>query len=268
MRARLSASFWSRQKAEAARPDNGPEQPSQVPLYRLLDLARSVATEARGIGLSFRAKIEELDWMDRWIAPTAYKVRWMGLVALDVADYAASRIKSTHQDPSEHLARALNRMIVDSGHLLIEAKKDLAVCIADRKRLRNAAETETARARLWKSNATKAAEESNHERACDALARAEAHERIAKQARLEGDRLDPQIETLLRELRFFEETLQKTRLTLDGLRATELSQRTISYAAQQVHRLQELANTLAAMTASDRSSRDTWSAQPEEELKH
>jgi len=89
--------------------------------------------------------------------------------------------------------------------------------------------------------------------------------RIAKHARLEANRLDPRIAALLGEVRSFDETLQKTRLTLDSLRATERSQRTISYAAQQVHRLEQLASTLATMTASERAGPDALSPDAEEE---
>lgn len=250
---------------EAARPDSGSEQTSRALRDRLLDLARSVATEAREFGLSFRSELDPLDWMDRWVKPTVDRVRWIGIVASDVADYAASQLGGAPRDPSERLSRALNRMIVDSAQLLIEAKKDLAICMADRKRLRKNAETETARARAWASSATKATEEGDQERARDALERAEAHERIAKHARLEANRLDPRIAALLGEVRSFDETLQKTRLTLDSLRATERSQRTISYAAQQVHRLEQLASTLATMTASERAGPDALSPDAEEE---
>lgn len=250
MRARSRASFRNRQEAQATPSDPASDQTWQRWRDRLLGLTQSVAAVAGEIRLNLRASVEQLDWADRWIAPTAQKARSIGLIASDVADYAASRIRSTPREPSEHLARALNRIVTDSAHSLIEVRKDLAVCMADRRRLLRAAELATTEASVWTRAATGAAEEGNHERSRDAMEQAEAHERIARHAHLEADKLEPRLNMLRHDLRSFEEMLEKTQLTLDGLRASEVSQRALARAVQQMRRLQEVASQLATLAAS------------------
>jgi phage shock protein A len=82
---------------------------------------------------------------------------------------------SRAEDPE----KMLNQMLIDMQQQLVEAKKQVAVAIADEKRLAKQLETERAQAIEWENRAMRALKLSNDELAKQALARKTEHEKSA-----------------------------------------------------------------------------------------
>jgi phage shock protein A len=108
------------------------------------------------------------------VSPWLDDVRALRVVAADVAQYAADRLRDLRQgkrsvpDPMETL---LNQLILELGYSMIDAKQKAVIAIADEKRLAKHIEQERANADEWTRRALDAA------RAGDDLLVAEAHKR-------------------------------------------------------------------------------------------
>ena len=96
----------------------------------------------------------------------------------------ATLIKSNLNDlisQSEDPEKMLNQVILDMGRQLIEAKKQVAVAIADEKRLQKQLQTEKATAADWEKKAMMAVRAGNDELAKSALTRKKEHDALAVQ---------------------------------------------------------------------------------------
>lgn len=96
----------------------------------------------------------------------------------------ATLIKSNLNDlisRSEDPEKMLEQIVLDMNQQLLEAKKQVAVSIADEKRLRAQADQEKARVSEWEKKAMLAVRAGNDELAREALARKKEHGAIAEQ---------------------------------------------------------------------------------------
>jgi phage shock protein A len=94
----------------------------------------------------------------------------------------ATLIKSNLNDlisKSEDPEKMLNQVVVDMANQLIEAKKQVAVAIADEKRLAKQAEQEATHAAEWERKAMLAIKAGDDNLAKEALARKKEHDQLA-----------------------------------------------------------------------------------------
>jgi phage shock protein A len=94
----------------------------------------------------------------------------------------ATLIKSNLNDlisRSEDPEKMLNQVVIDMANQLIEAKKQVAVSIADEKRLAKQAEGEAANAAEWERRAMLAVRAGDDALATEALARKKEHDQLA-----------------------------------------------------------------------------------------
>jgi len=118
----------------------------------------------------------------------------------------ATLIKSNLNDlisKSEDPEKMLNQILVDMNQQLIEAKKQVAVAIADEKRLHKQLETEVAVAAEWERKAMMAVRAGDENLAKEALLRKKEHDGTAAAFREQWDkqkRATEQLKTALRAL--------------------------------------------------------------------
>jgi len=90
---------------------------------------------------------------------------------------------SRAEDPK----KILTQLIIDMQEQLVEAKKQVAVAIADEKRLKKQLSAEQASAAKWEQKAILAVRAGNDELARQALARKAEHERLAEEYQTQWD---------------------------------------------------------------------------------
>ena len=118
----------------------------------------------------------------------------------------AQLIKSNINDlinKSEDPEKMLNQVIVDMNQQLIEAKKQVAVAIADEKRLNKHFANEVAKSKEWENKAMLAVRAGDDELAKEALLRRKEHDAIAAQYQEQWARqkaLTDQLKTALKAL--------------------------------------------------------------------
>jgi len=96
----------------------------------------------------------------------------------------ATLIKSNINDlisRSEDPEKMLNQIVLDMNNQLIEAKRQVAISIADEKRLAKQAEQEAASATEWMRRAELAVRANDDHLAKEALARKKEHDQLAEQ---------------------------------------------------------------------------------------
>ncbi len=118
----------------------------------------------------------------------------------------AQLIKSNLNDlisKSEDPAKMLNQVILDMNKQLVEAKKQVAVAIADEKRLRKQLENEGAVSEEWEKKAMMAIRAGDDELAKEALQRKKEHSSLAAQYKDQWEKqktATDQLKTALRAL--------------------------------------------------------------------
>ena len=118
----------------------------------------------------------------------------------------ADLIKSNINDlinKSEDPEKMLNQVIVDMNQQLVEAKKQVAVAIADEKRLNKQFGNEVAKSKEWENKAMLAVRSGDDELAKEALLRRKEHDAIAAQYQEQWARqktLTDQLKTALKAL--------------------------------------------------------------------
>lgn len=118
----------------------------------------------------------------------------------------ATLIKSNLNDlisKSEDPEKMLNQVIVDMNQQLIEAKKQVAVAIADEKRLQKQLDAEAKKSQEWERKAMLAVRSGDDELAKEALLRKREHDAIVVQYQEQWERqktLTEQLKTALKAL--------------------------------------------------------------------
>jgi len=158
-------------------------------------------------------------------------------------------IKSNLNDlisKAEDPEKMLNQVLIDMQSQLVEAKKQVAVAIADEKRLQKQFESEAERAKDWEKKAMLAVRSSDDSLAKEALARRQEHDNISSQYLTQWQAQKNAVEKLKDALRMLsmkiEEAKRKKNILIARKKRAE-AQRTIQ-------------NTMAGL--SDTSAFDTF----------
>jgi len=134
---------------------------------------------------------------------------------------------SKAEDPE----KMLNQVLVDMKTQLVEAKKQVAVAIADEKRLKKQYETEAAKALEWEKKAMLAIKAGDDNLARAALARKAEHEEVAETLRQQWEAQKASVEQLKGALRGLdakiEEAKRKRNILVSRQKRAE-AQRTIN----------------------------------------
>ena len=116
----------------------------------------------------------------------------------------AALIKSNINDlisSAEDPEKMLNQIVIDMANQLIEAKKQVAVAIADEKRLAKQAEGEAAKAAEWERRAMMAVRAGDDNLAKEALARKKEHDELARVFKDQWSKQKQQVDQLKLALR-------------------------------------------------------------------
>jgi phage shock protein A len=126
----------------------------------------------------------------------------------------ATLIKSNLNDlisRSEDPEKMLNQVVIDMANQLIEAKKQVAVSIADEKRLAKQAEQEAANAAEWERRAMLAIKAGDDALAKEALARKKEHETLATTLKDQWQKQKNAVEQLKTALRMLNNKIEEAK---------------------------------------------------------
>ena len=126
----------------------------------------------------------------------------------------ATLIKSNLNDlisKSEDPEKMLNQVVIDMANQLIEAKKQVAVSIADEKRLAKQAEQEAANAAEWERRAMLAIKAGDDNLAKEALARKKEHEQLATTFKDQWTKQKQAVEQLKTALRLLNNKIEEAK---------------------------------------------------------
>jgi len=136
----------------------------------------------------------------------------------------ATLLKSNVNDlisRAEDPEKILNQLIVDMREQLVEAKKQVAVSIADEKRLKKQLERETEEAQKWEKMAMQAVRAGRDDLAVSALERKEQHEAIATEYRKQHEAQKAAAEQLKVSLRQLHTKIEEAKRKKDLLIARQ-----------------------------------------------
>ena len=126
----------------------------------------------------------------------------------------ATLIKSNLNDlisRSEDPEKMLNQVVIDMANQLIEAKKQVAVSIADEKRLAKQAEQEAANAAEWERRAMLAIKAGDDNLAKEALARKKEHDTLATSYKDQWQKQKTAVEQLKTALRLLKNKIEEAK---------------------------------------------------------
>jgi phage shock protein A len=126
----------------------------------------------------------------------------------------ATLIKSNLNDlisRSEDPEKMLNQVVIDMANQLIEAKKQVAVSIADEKRLAKQAEQEAANAAEWERRAMLAIKSGDDNLAKEALARKKEHDQLATAYKDQWQKQKQAVEQLKTALRLLNNKIEEAK---------------------------------------------------------
>ncbi|MCC6552850.1 MAG: PspA/IM30 family protein [Polyangiaceae bacterium] len=126
----------------------------------------------------------------------------------------ATLIKSNLNDlisRSEDPEKMLNQVVIDMANQLIEAKKQVAVSIADEKRLAKQAEQEAANAAEWERRAMLAIKAGDDNLAKEALARKKEHDSLAAAYKDQWQKQKQAVEQLKTALRLLNNKIEEAK---------------------------------------------------------
>jgi phage shock protein A len=126
----------------------------------------------------------------------------------------AQLIKSNLNDlisRSEDPEKMLNQIVLDMNNQLVEAKKQVAVSIADEKRLAKQSETERANAQEWERRAMLALRAGNEELAKEALARKREYDELAATITDQWTKQKAAVEQLKKALRLLSDKIEEAK---------------------------------------------------------
>ena len=126
----------------------------------------------------------------------------------------ATLIKSNLNDlisKSEDPEKMLNQVVIDMANQLIEAKKQVAVAIADEKRLAKQAEQEAANAAEWERRAMLAIKGGDDNLAKEALARKKEHDQLAATLKEQWQKQKQAVDQLKTALRMLNNKIEEAK---------------------------------------------------------
>ncbi|MBN1608146.1 MAG: PspA/IM30 family protein [Polyangiaceae bacterium] len=126
----------------------------------------------------------------------------------------ATLIKSNINDlisRSEDPEKMLNQIVLDMNNQLIEAKRQVAISIADEKRLAKQAEQEVASAAEWMRRAELAVRANDDHLAKEALARKKEHDQLAEQFKSQWQKQKQAVDQLKLALRMLNNKIEEAK---------------------------------------------------------
>ncbi|MFO0695810.1 MAG: PspA/IM30 family protein [Polyangiales bacterium] len=126
----------------------------------------------------------------------------------------AQLLKSNLNDlisKSEDPEKMLNQVIVDMNQQLVEAKKQVAVAIADEKRLEKSVQNEQATASEWERKAMLAVRAGNDQLAKEALLRKKEHDGLTAQYREQWEKQAAAVNQLKTALRALNDKIEEAK---------------------------------------------------------
>lgn len=126
----------------------------------------------------------------------------------------ATLIKSNLNDlisKSEDPEKMLNQVVVDMANQLIEAKKQVAVAIADEKRLAKQAEQEAANAAEWERRAMLAIKAGDDNLAKEALSRKKEHDQLSTTLKDQWQKQKQAVDQLKTALRMLNNKIEEAK---------------------------------------------------------
>jgi phage shock protein A len=126
----------------------------------------------------------------------------------------ATLIKSNLNDlisKSEDPEKMLNQVVIDMANQLIEAKKQVAVAIADEKRLAKQAEQEAANAAEWERRAMLAIKAGDDNLAKEALSRKKEHDQLATTLKDQWQKQKQAVDQLKTALRMLNNKIEEAK---------------------------------------------------------
>jgi phage shock protein A len=118
---------------------------------------------------------------------------------------------------AEDPEKMLNQVLVDMKGQLVEAKKQVAIAIADEKRIKKQYEQELAKAQDWEKKAMMAVRAGNDELARAALARKAEHDELAATLKEQWEAQKQSVEQLKEALRGLDAKIEEAKRTLNIL---------------------------------------------------
>lgn len=112
---------------------------------------------------------------------------------------------------SEDPEKMLNQVVVDMQNQLIEAKKQVAVSIADEKRLAKQAEQEAANAAEWERRAMLAIKAGDDNLAKEALTRKKEHDTLAETLKTQWQKQKQSVDQLKQALRLLNSKIEEAK---------------------------------------------------------
>jgi phage shock protein A len=112
---------------------------------------------------------------------------------------------------SEDPEKMLNQVVLDMNNQLVEAKKQVAVSIADEKRLAKQLEQETANSQEWERKAMLALRAGNEPLAKEALARKREHDEISATLQEQWTKQKAAVEQLKKALRLLNDKIEEAK---------------------------------------------------------
>ena len=112
---------------------------------------------------------------------------------------------------AEDPEKMLNQVLVDMKQQLVEAKKQVAVAIADEKRLKKQYEQERSKAEEWERKAMLAVKAGDDNLAKAALQRRSDHEEIAKTLQQQWEAQKASVEELKQALRGLDQKIEEAK---------------------------------------------------------
>lgn len=250
MRSRASSQRQSGRRAEAEKPTMREAlkralRPSVDFMLAGLRLTKNTLTD---ITLAVRERFEDSGGIGGPLEFPLSKLRSARDISLDIARYSFERVRHDPKEPSDHVAHAIHEITLDAANQLIELKKDLAVCIANRKRMLRMLEAETSCASELVRQAVSMDEQGQHQSAGEARTRARQHEQTIERVQANAERLGRQIDSLKRELRSFDQAIQDAKTAAEELHSNEMACRARERVERQLRRIRVLIAALATMS--------------------
>lgn len=135
----------------------------------------------------------------------------------DIIKANINDLLSRAEDPE----KMLNQMLIEMREQLAKAKRQVAVAIADEKKLRRQLDEQLAQVRLWEERAMAALQKGDEALAKRALARKKEHEKLAEEFRRQWEGQAQSVEQLKSALRNLQNKIEEAKRKKDLLIARQ-----------------------------------------------
>jgi hypothetical protein len=187
-----------------------------------------------------------------WLNDALDEARALQVVAADVARYARDRLRDLRQEKRsvpDAMETILNQLVLELANGLIEAKKQVAVAIADKNRLAHYVEQERANVEEWARRAHAAAGAGDGALAAEALQRRAAHEAIVASMTPRAQEQAANVEQLKATLRELNSRIEDAKRTKNVILARRQIARSREVARIELRRVDEILRLVDRLTA-------------------